>query len=225
MYNDVTAKIPCRRLCRAHPTFISFARTARSFTTNLTRARPSHREYALRTMHCPICLSRGALNATVGARSVRQGSRSASAGCMRWCYRVQWVGSRVRLAGCARRAPVLLGHVFVVMGNAEHESLARRGAILSESMPAQVQTVARGEDMRRISGNHSGLIYGFAHGERPGTKTGTRAVPANLSLPPSLEERAMGESLQKSLRAALLDGVSGSWRFRQGVAARCHASQ
>ena len=225
MYNDVTAKIPCRRLCRAHPIFISFARTARRFATNPTRARPSHREYALRTMHCPIRPSRGALNATVGATSARQGSRSASAGCMRWCYRVQWVGSRVRLAGCARRAPVLLGHVFVVMGNAEHESLARRGVILGESTPAQVQTVARGEDMRRISGIHSGLIYGFAHGERPGTKTGTRAVPANLSLPPSLEERAMGESLQKSLRAALLDGVSGSWRFRQGVAARCHASQ
>ena len=91
--------------------------------------------------------------------------------------------------GRGAKAPVLLAHVFVVIGNAGRETLAHTRATHSDSSPALVRRVARGEDMRRMSGNLSGLICGFAHGERPGTKTGTTAVPGQ-PVPPSLTRGA-----------------------------------
>jgi hypothetical protein len=214
--------VPSRRLCRAQSTPIGSARTARNSITNQVGVRHSPIENARHHALCPIRRGRGALHAIGSAKDTRQGSCWPTAARRRRGHGARPMASRHRHAGWTRKAPVLLARVFVVIGNAKLEPLARTRAILSDSTPALVRKVARGEDMRRTSGNLAGLICEIAHGERPGTKTGARAVP-DLSLPPSLEERAMGESLQKSTRVALLDGVSGSRRFRQGVAARCHA--
>ena len=222
-YNKRLPKILCRRLCRAPRTASTVARRALSAPTR-SRSVP-HPLRSLRHTFCLISRDRGALTAIVTCSDMRQGSLGASAE-PRWQQATAMhMGPQRRLSPPRRNAPVLLAHVFVVIGNAEHEPLAHTRATLSDSAAALVRKMARGEDTRRRSGNLSGPIFRIAYGERPGTKTGTRVQTANLSLSPSLEERAMGESLQKSLRIALLYGVSDSWRFRQGVAARCHASQ
>jgi hypothetical protein len=215
-YNSAVRETSCRRLCRAHRLELNAAWSAGDVSPDAGPSRLSLSARATGMRFRPIYIGGGLRAATAERRNMRQGLHWASSERVESHRRIQQRLSR-------RKAPVLLAHVFVVIGNAGHETPAQARAFHGDTLPAQARMVARGEDMRRTSGNFLGLICGFAHGERPGTKTGATAIVADLSLPPSLEERAMGESLQKSLRFALLDGVSGrsaSGRESRHVATR-----